>query len=147
MRANDKLGFFLCFLLLLVIQLLTWKDMATIEDPVEFNVSVKDGMVLEFEATGYAIGPPYSTITKNGQPVVNKGFMTIGGMEIFTVAADPKVLPLNSIIYIEGMGLGLVADTGPEIKGMDIDICFRNMSIATEFGRKKVWVIILRGGS
>lgn len=114
------------------------------QDPV--YLSVENGMVLTVKATGYAIGPPYNSITRNGSPVINRGFMRIGDVDIFTIAADPKVLKMGSIVYIEGLGLGLVHDTGTAIKGMKIDICFTTMDQAMEFGKQKVKVHLLKNG-
>lgn len=99
-----------------------------------------------FEATGYAIGSPYNTITKLGQPVINRSFMRVGGIDIFTIAVDPKIIPLGSLVYIEELGLALATDTGPAIKGMIVDICFTNMDEAMKWGRKKVKIFILRKG-
>ena len=144
MKTNEKAGFFLCLLLLLAIQLVILKNINVVEDPVEFNVSVENGMVLEFEATGYAIGPPYNSITKSGHPVVNLGYLKIGDENIFTVAADKNVLPMGSLIYIDSLGIGMVQDTGTAIKGMKIDICFTTMDKAMQFGKKKVRVMVLR---
>lgn len=145
MTMCDRVGLVALILIVVVLQSATLNNMEV--DPVEFSVTVENGTVLEFEATAYAIGPPYNSITRNGQPVMSRGFITVGGMEVFSVAADPNVLPLNSIIYIEGLGLGLVDDTGPAIKGMKLDICLQNMDLAMKFGRKKVEVIVLRRGS
>jgi len=100
-----------------------------------------------FEATGYAIGPPYASIVKSGQPVVNKGFMSLGDMELFTVAVDPRVIPLGSVLWLEGLGLGMATDTGTDIKGRRIDVCFRTMTQACRFGRRDVNVVMLRSGS
>ena len=97
----------------------------------------------EFKATFYSIGPPYNSIARNGEPVVSKGFITIGRVEIFTVAADPRVLPMGSIIFIKGIGVGLVHDTGSAIKGNKLDICLRTMSEAMRFGRQIVEVFVL----
>jgi len=97
-----------------------------------------------FEATGYAIGHPYNTITKNGQPVINRGFMQVGGIDIFTIAVDPKIIPLGSLVYIDSLGLALATDTGQKIKGMLIDICFTSMDEAIEWGRRDVQVYVLR---
>jgi len=113
-----------------------------IELPVEFK-SMDVGV---FEATGYAIGPPYASIVKSGHPVVNKGFMSLGDVEIFTVAVDPRVIPLGSVLWIEGLGLGMATDTGRNIKGRRIDICFRTMRQACRFGRGDVNVVMLRSG-
>lgn len=99
-----------------------------------------------FEATGYAIGPPYASIVKSGGPVVNKGFMSIGDIEIFTVAVDPRVIPLGSILWIEGLGIGMASDTGRLIKGRRVDVCFRTMSEAWRYGRRNINVVLLRKG-
>lgn len=97
-----------------------------------------------FEATGYAIGHPYNTITKNGQPVINKGFMQVGGVDIFTIAVDPKIIPLGSLVYIDSLGLALATDTGRKIKGMLIDICFVSMDDAIKWGRRDIQVYVLK---
>lgn len=153
MKPNEKIALVIAFVVIFMIQVLAISNQGTLNETLnktiedlEFNVSVENGMILKFEATGYAIGPPYNSIARNGQPVLNRGYINIGGMDIFTVAADKNILPLNSIIYIEGLGLGLVDDTGPAIRGMDLDVCFRTMDLAMEFGRQKVKVIILRRG-
>jgi len=99
-----------------------------------------------FVATGYAIGPPYASIVRSGQPVVNRGFMSVGDIELFTVAVDPKVIPLGSVLWIEGLGLGMASDTGRLIKGRRIDICFTTMREAWYFGKKSVEVVMLRSG-
>ena len=102
--------------------------------------------VAVFEATGYAIGPPYASIVKSGGPVVNKGFMSLGDIEIFTVAVDPKVIPLGSILWIEGLGIGMATDTGRLIKGRRIDVCFRTMDEAWHYGRRNINVTLLKKG-
>lgn len=112
------------------------------QDLIEVNI--ENGMVMEMTATGYAIGPPYNSITRSGHPVVNLGYFKIGDENIFTVAADKNVLPMGSLIYIDSLGIGMVQDTGTAIKGMKLDICFTTMDQAMQFGKKKVKVIILR---
>jgi 3D (Asp-Asp-Asp) domain-containing protein len=39
-----------------------------------------------------------------------------------TVAADPKIFPIGTTLYIPGYGLGVVKDTGKKIKGRRIDV-------------------------
>lgn len=78
--------------------------------------------------------------------MINKGFMRIGDVDIFTIAADPNVLKMGSVVWIEGWGIGYVTDTGPKIKGMKIDICFTTMDQAMEFGKRDVRVHLLRDG-
>ncbi len=44
------------------------------------------------------------------------------------IAADPKVIPYNSKVYIEGVGYRTVLDCGGAIKGNKIDVLVRNSS-------------------
>lgn len=111
-----------------------------------FNQEFKEMHSSKFIATGYSIGKPYSTITRSGEPLINMGFMNVGGIHIMTVAVDPKIVPLGSILYIEGVGLGLAMDTGRAIKGKKIDICFQDMIAAMNWGKRDVQVYMLRKG-
>lgn len=44
------------------------------------------------------------------------------------IAADPKVIPYYSKVYIEGIGVRTVLDCGGAIKGKKIDVLVRNKS-------------------
>jgi 3D (Asp-Asp-Asp) domain-containing protein len=61
------------------------------------------------------------------------------------VAVDPRVIPLRSLVYVEGYGFAIAADTGGAIKGNRIDLCYDSRSTALRFGRKRVRVHILHG--
>lgn len=89
---------------------------------------------IEFQATAYCD----SGITKSG-------VHTSAGL----VAADPKVLPLGSVIHVESPdypGIYQVMDTGRLVKGKIIDIFLPSLESAVEFGRQKVRVTVLRYG-
>jgi 3D (Asp-Asp-Asp) domain-containing protein len=64
-----------------------------------------------------------------------------------TVAADPRVLPVGTRIEVDGAGpysgQYVVHDTGPKIKGREIDIFIDNRAEAKRFGRKMVRVRVL----
>ena len=66
------------------------------------------------------------------------------------VAADPRVLPLGSRIRVSEAGRYdgeyVVRDTGPGIKGREIDIYLPNDAEAKRFGRRAVRVEVLRRG-
>ena len=62
-----------------------------------------------------------------------------------TIAVDPKVIPLGSIVYIENYGYFIAEDTGGNIKGNRIDIFVNNHEEAIKLGRKKANVYILTG--
>lgn len=59
------------------------------------------------------------------------------------VAADPRVLPLGTVIYIEGMGQFVVKDTGGAIKGNRLDIWMPSTKNAFKFGRRTVKVRVI----
>jgi 3D (Asp-Asp-Asp) domain-containing protein len=67
-----------------------------------------------------------------------------------TVAADPKVLPLGSIIRVteagKYSGTYKVIDTGSGVKGRHVDIYVSSNAEARRFGRRKVRVEVLRRG-
>ena len=99
-----------------------------------------------FKATGYSVGYPYAAVTKSGMPLVNKGFFSMGNLSVFTVAVDPKIIPLGSVLFIDDIGIAYCTDTGRDISGMEIDIAFASMKDAIDFGKKDVKVTLLRKG-
>lgn len=60
------------------------------------------------------------------------------------VAVDPRLIPLGSIVYVEGYGLALACDTGGAIKGHRIDLCYDSRGAADSYGTHHVKVHILR---
>jgi 3D (Asp-Asp-Asp) domain-containing protein len=68
------------------------------------------------------------------------------------VAADPRWLPLGTRLRIVAPGepyngTYVVADTGAEISGRDLDIFIPSCARARRFGRKTVIVRILKWGT
>ncbi len=59
------------------------------------------------------------------------------------IAADPKILPLGTRVYIEGYGEAVVEDIGGRIKGYVIDVAFDTHREAMMFGRREVEVTVL----
>ena len=65
------------------------------------------------------------------------------------IAVDPKVIPLGSRVYIEGVdgswsyGYAVAADTGGAVKGNIVDLFFYTKAECYQFGRRncKVYVI------
>ena len=99
-------------------------------------VGLKSGARTTFEATAYCKGE-----------VTAAGIAVQAGM----VAADPKVLPLGSIIQIDRVaqryqGIYSVLDTGPMIQGRTLDLYMWSCNEALSFGRQKVRVTVLRRG-
>lgn len=98
-----------------------------------------------FEATAY--GPDCygcSGVTANGTDIRN-GNIYSNGYRV--IAADPRVIPLNSIVkitYSTGQTeMAIVADTGGRIKGNIIDIAFGSEAEANPFGRQQVQIELI----
>lgn len=94
------------------------------------------GRTVRFEVTAYCKGE----ITAAGNRVR-------AGM----AAADPKILPLGSVIRIEGVptkyeGIYTVLDTGPAVQGRILDIYMWSCFEALDFGRRRAAVTVLRLG-
>lgn len=51
-----------------------------------------------------------------------------------TIAVDPRVIPLGSKVYIEGMGTYYAEDTGGAIKGNILDVFVRTEAEANRLG-------------
>ncbi len=88
----------------------------------------------KFDATAYCLSG--TTVT---------GHQTRPGI----VSADPEVIPLGSVIYVDSPlkgGIYQVLDTGDLIKGKIIDIFIPGYEHCKEFGRRMVKVTILRYG-
>ena len=58
------------------------------------------------------------------------------------VAVDPRIVPMNSRIYIPGVGMCIAQDTGGAIRGRHIDVCLSSRHQEGRFGRKHLEVII-----
>jgi 3D (Asp-Asp-Asp) domain-containing protein len=74
---------------------------------------------------------------------------TGGSVRRGIVAADPRVLPLGTRIYLNAGGYSgsyIVADTGGGVKGRKLDIWVPNCSEARTFGRRSVSVNVLGRG-
>lgn len=59
------------------------------------------------------------------------------------IAVDPEVIPLGSMVYIDGYGFAYAADRGGHIKGNKIDLLMATHEQALSFGRKKLTVYVL----
>lgn len=86
-----------------------------------------------YESTGKRPGDKYYGITYSGLPVE----------EGVTIAADLTLLPLGSVVYIEGVGERVVMDKGGAIKGKILDLYIPELDDALRWGRRhrEVWLI------
>lgn len=54
-----------------------------------------------------------------------------------TIAVDPRIIPLNTKVYVEGYGFAVAHDTGGLIKGRIIDVFMPDKSSAYRWGRRR----------
>ncbi len=111
----------------------------------------RDGAPEGTEVNGAILGPGESA--RFTATAYCKGTTTRAGTSVVTgtAAADPRVLPLGSIVRIDGTdartdGLWVVLDTGPGVKGYRVDLYIWSCTDALEFGRRPVTVTVLRRG-
>ncbi|MNO29429.1 Cell wall-binding protein YocH precursor [compost metagenome] len=100
------------------------------------------GYTAGYESTGKRPNHPQYGITYSGVKV-RRDKNTVS-----TIAADLKVFPLGTILYIPGYGYGVVADKGSAIKGHKIDLYFKTTKqVFKEWGKKEVEVQVIRKGN
>lgn len=93
------------------------------------------GEWMTFQATGYSTQQAgLSTHTATGIDLrVNPR----------VIAVDPSVIPLGSLVEVQGLGVYVAGDTGGAINGRIIDIHYSTVSQALSWGRRSVNVRII----
>lgn len=62
-----------------------------------------------------------------------------------TIAVDPRVIPIGSKVFIEGIGTRIAEDTGGGVKGKHLDILLPSEDAAVHFGVKRHVQVYLEG--
>ena len=77
------------------------------------------------------------------------GLRIVPGTGMKVIAVDPKVIPLGTKVYIDGLngawdyGNAIAADTGSAIKNLTIDLYMDTHEKAYQWGRKSVKVYVI----
>ena len=93
-----------------------------------------------FSCTAYC-SEEYAHICGEGHGITSSGAKVQPGV---TVAADTSVLPYGTVIYVEGVGLRVVQDTGSAVVGNKLDVAVKTHSEALSWsgwGSRRVWII------
>lgn len=105
-------------------------------DPAGLQTTVQDGHALvfvamrEMKATMYSAGEPgVGTRTATGV-TVRKG----------AAAVDPSVIPLGTLLFVEGYGYAVALDTGGAVKGNVIDL-YGDQPHLFGVQTRRVWVL------
>ena len=59
------------------------------------------------------------------------------------IAVDPRVIPLGSLVEVQGLGVYVAGDTGGAIKGNIIDIHYPTVGQALNWGRRNVKIRVI----
>jgi 3D (Asp-Asp-Asp) domain-containing protein len=110
--------------------------LSLIEPSFDASAAPTPGARLAFTATAYCKGQ-----------VTSAGVAPRRGI----TAADPGLLPVGSVVQLDFRddgydGIYSVLDTGPEVKGREIDLYMWSCNEALQFGRKPVRMTVLRLG-
>ena len=96
--------------------------------------------------------PPGSKLTFTATAYC-KGSTTTSGVTVRTgvAAADPQLLPVGSVVNVAAgvgkySGVYTIMDTGPEVRGRELDLYMWSCHEALAFGRKPIDVTVLRLG-
>ncbi len=91
------------------------------------------------------IGPPVYAYGPNKGKPKEVGITSDGTkVKIGTIAADIRIYPYGTKMYVPGYGWGEVHDTGSAIKGNHIDVFFPDYDDALKWGKKYLKVLVLK---
>lgn len=113
--------------------------------PVEYKE------VIEVKATAYCLCKKCcgKSETHPEYGVTASGLKIVPGTNMKVIAVDPKVIPLGSKVYVEGLngvsdyGYAVAADTGGAIKNLKIDLYMDSHETTKQWGIKNVKVYVL----
>jgi 3D (Asp-Asp-Asp) domain-containing protein len=101
---------------------------------------VATGYTAEYACTGKTRAHPQYGVTYSGVKVRRAAYSTI--------AADLRVFPIGTILYIPGYGYGVVADKGSAVRGRKIDLYFESRrQVFSEWGKRKVRISVIQYGN
>ena len=108
------------------------KDSVKTTPLVVKTVSVRSTSSIKFVATAYSLRGKMA----NGQNVHSGA-----------IAADPRILPIGTVVFIDGMGTFTVKDTGGAILNNRIDIWMPDRKQAIKFGKRNVKLRVISYGN
>ena len=116
---------------------------------IENETNLREYPSFSVTATGYTAG-----VESTGKRPTDKSYgITYSGVKVkrdiySTIAADLKIFPLGTILFIPGYGYGVVSDKGSAIKGHHIDLYYNTVSDVYEhWGKKTALVYLIKKGN
>ncbi|MEN2465112.1 3D domain-containing protein [Ornithinibacillus sp. JPR2-1] len=84
----------------------------------------------------------YTANCKGCSGTTHTGIDLIANPDTKVIAVDPSVIPLGSVVYVEGYGYAIAGDIGSAIKGNKIDVFVPTRAEALKWGVRRVKVTI-----
>jgi len=111
-----------------------YREVEEVEEIIEETIQISLG---EYNVSAYC---SCSQCCGKSDGITFSGEKAVEGI---TIAADTRVHPIGTKLYIEGIGERVVQDIGGSIYGNRIDVYFDSHSQALEFGRQQleVWEV------
>ncbi len=117
----------------------------TEEAPTEYKE------VIEVKATAYCLCKKCCGKSEDspGYGVTRSGLKIVPGTGMKVIAVDPKVIPLGSKVYVEGVngvktyGYAVAADTGSAIKNNKIDLYMDSHEETVKWGIRNMKVYVI----
>lgn len=100
--------------------------------------SSPDGKTFSVTATAYTVD------SAGGSGITSTGINLKENPDAKVIAVDPKLIPLNSVVYLEGYGYYIAGDTGGAIKGKKIDVFVPTEEEAVNFGVQTINITIVK---
>lgn len=97
------------------------------------TVASRNGQLLNYKSVIYCQSTAYT-----GGGITATGSVPVRDPNgISTIAVDPRVIPLGSLVYVEGYGQAIASDTGGAINGNIVDVYVDSVDEAIHgWGRK-----------
>jgi 3D (Asp-Asp-Asp) domain-containing protein len=121
------------------------KSATTLEEAIDWS----QYRSITVTATGYTAGAE----STGKHPTHPSYGITYSGVKVkrdlySTIAADLKVFPIGTILFIPGYGYGVVADKGGAIKGNAIDLYYETVrDVYQQWGKRQLRVYIVKTGN
>src|SRR5699024_7567196 len=95
-----------------------------------------NGKTFTVTATAYTIE------SAGGHGVTATGIDLKENPDTKVIAVDPDVIPLGSVVFVEGYGYAIAGDTGGAIQGNKIDVFVPTQEAAAKWGVRTVQVTV-----
>lgn len=115
-------------------------EVEQLTDTIAADQSIALTYAGSFSCTAYC-AEEYVHICGEGHGITSSGAKVQPGV---TVAADTSILPYGTVVYIEGVGLRVVQDTGSAVVGNKLDVAVNTHAEALSWsgwGSRRVWIV------